>query len=205
MPKPWAGTMDVDRVTVLSQDWPLVVVITFIGRAPPPGFVRRRCQSRKCAVIAFAQGTPGITGRANYLWTGFFPARTSNSSSPYFSSFDGPIPLILSMPARFDGFTSAIASRVASEKTTNAGTSSASARPRRQVFSVSNSSSSYGIGQSEQKPRLRSRALASGFWQSLHAEAFARLRPFAAAGASGRSITEGGRSEDRNRDGLRRA
>src|SRR5690242_5036986 len=80
------------------------------------GFVRA-----VSALFAFAQGTPGITQGANYLSTGFFPARTARSSSPYFSSFDGPIPLMRSIPARLDGFTSAIASSVASENTTNAG------------------------------------------------------------------------------------
>src|SRR5689334_9017129 len=141
--------MDVDRVTALSQDWLLLIVITFMGRAPPPDSWARALSVPLCALFAFGQGTPAVTRGANYLSTENFPARTARRSSPYFSSFDGPIPLMRSIPARFDGFTSAIASSVASENTTKAGTSSASARPRRQVLSDSNSASSYGIGQSE--------------------------------------------------------
>src|SRR5215216_2892276 len=99
MPKPWTGTTDVDRVTVeLSQDWFL-----FMGRAPPSEPWAPAVSKLLCATIAFAQGTPALTDRANHLLTEFFWSRTASTSSPYFSSFDGPMPLIRSIPVRSDG------------------------------------------------------------------------------------------------------
>src|SRR5690242_6724751 len=78
-------------------------------------------------------GTPRPIGGANDLTQRFGnvgkspQAMIRRSSSAYLSSLVLPIPLIDWRPLRSVGFTSASASSVASEKTTNAGTLWASA------------------------------------------------------------------------------
>src|SRR3954454_12302167 len=126
-----------------------------------PALVRRSCQDRDALIVVWPSfirwGGAGVRNKVsalqrtrqtiyrNILRTAENPLsqdRISSTSSAYFSSLAAPIPLIRSSACRSVGRTSARASRVASEKTTYAGTASASARSLRQALSEPNSSSS---------------------------------------------------------------
>lgn len=124
-------------------------------------------------------------------------ANRESSSSPYFSNLAGPTPLTASSSARLVGCRSAMASRVASEKTTNAGLDSASAACLRHSRNRSKTAWSYGASQVAHHPRAASRPT-SGAPQTLHIRV-----PRDLVRGAGRSAF--GSNGAKKRDGLRRA